>query len=169
MADFENKLDLLDRILTKNINWIGSADSKGTFLFAIDSAMLAVLAALVPSIDQWTIGMAVFASFSLATLSASVLFIVLATVPRLDGPRNSKIYFGGIASFDEDDYVSRISEGITEDLLRDFARQIHQNAEIAKRKFDMIKRAFISTFLALPVWLISIWLMYPIKFPGLHS
>lgn len=164
-----NKLDLLDRILTKNLSWISSADTKGTILFAVDSAMLAVMAALVPSLNLWNIPAAIFAALALICLCTSVLFIVAASFPQLGGPRNSLIYFGGIASHDENQYIQKIMSGITEELLIDFARQCHRNAEIAKTKYDMLKKASICMFFALPAWLVAVWLMYPLKFPALHS
>jgi hypothetical protein len=37
MTEMLNKLDLLDRILAKNLAWISSADTKGTLLFAVDN------------------------------------------------------------------------------------------------------------------------------------
>ena len=49
VAGFHDKLDLLDRILTKNLTWNSSADTKGTLLFVVDSAMLGVLAGLASS------------------------------------------------------------------------------------------------------------------------
>lgn len=164
MNNPEDKLNLLDKILTKNLAWISSADTKGTLLFAVNSAMLAVMAALVPTVNAWNIGAAIAASVALIALGASVAFIVAATFPRLGGPRNSLIYFGGIASHDEEQYMRKILDGVTEDLLADFARQCHRNAEIAKAKYDMVRRAVTCTFLALPAWLVAVWLMYPLKF-----
>lgn len=169
MTEMLSKLDLLDRILTKNLAWISGADTKGTLLFAVDSGMLAVMAALVPPMNLWTISAAVFAALALIGLIASVGFIVFAALPRLDGPRNSLIYFGGIASHDEDQYVKKIMDGITEELLADFARQCHRNAEIAKTKYGMVRKAIVCTFSSLPVWLIGVWLMYPLKFSPIHS
>lgn len=160
-----NKLDLLDRILTKNLAWISGADTKGTLLFAVDSAMLAVMAALVPSMNLWRISSAIFSVLALICLGISVLYIIAASFPRLDGPRNSLIYFGGIAAHDEEQYVKKIMDGVTDELLVDFARQCHRNAEIAKIKYDMVRKAIVCTFLALPTWLASVWLMYPLKFP----
>lgn len=168
MTEMLNKLDLLDRILTKNLSWISSADTKGTILFAVDSAMLAVMAALVPSFGLWNIPAAIFSALALICLGASVIFIVAASFPQLGGPRNSLVYFGGIASHDENQYVQKIMNGITEELLVDFARQCHRNAEIAKAKYGLLKKASVCMFLALPIWLIAVWLMYPLKFSALH-
>lgn len=159
----EDKLNLLDKILTKNLAWISNADTKGTLLLAVNSAMLGVMAALVPTVNVWNISAAIAASLALIALGVSVAFIVAATFPRLGGPRNSLIYFGGIASHDEEQYVRKILNGVTDDLLADFARQCHRNAEIAKAKYDMVRRSVTCTFLALPAWLIAVWLMYPLK------
>lgn len=164
MTDHKDKLDLLDRILTKNLAWINSVDTKGTLLFAINSAMLAAIAAIVPASNAWTIGAAIFSAIAALALAASVGFIVIAAFPRLDGPRNSLIYFGGIASHDEQQYLTKILAGVTEDILADFARQCHRNAEIAKGKYDLVRKAMVCTFLSLPFWLVAIWLIYALKF-----
>lgn len=164
MNSFNDKLDLLDRILTKNLAWISSADTKGTLLFAVDSAMLGVLAAIVPSVNRWSIAAAIFTTLASLALAASVCFIVAGMFPRIAGPRNSLVFFGGIASHDEDQYVRKILDGVTEDLLADFARQCHRNAEIAKAKYDLVRKAVVCMFLALPFWLSSIWLLYSLKF-----
>lgn len=168
MAGLDGKLDLLDRILSKNLAWISAADTKGTLLFAVDSAMLAVLAALVPPINVWTTGAVVAAAIAILFQMASIAFIVVAMFPRLNGPRGSLIYFGGIASHDEADYVRKIMDNPIEEVITDFARQCHRNAEIAKTKYDMVRRGVISGFLALPFWLAAIWLLYPLKFPPMH-
>jgi hypothetical protein len=45
MPDSKERLDILDKILSRNVAWIGSADTKATLLFGVDTAMLGVLAA----------------------------------------------------------------------------------------------------------------------------
>lgn len=157
------KLELLDKILSKNLTWVANADSKGTLLFGINSAMLAVVVALVPSSGAWTTSAAIFATLSALPLVTSIGFIAFGLFPRTNGPRNSLIYFGGIASHDEAQYVRKVINGISPELLEDFARQCHRNAEIAKEKYHHVRYAVILTFLSLPIWLVSIWLMYPLK------
>jgi len=48
MKDEKAQLDLLDRILGRNLNWVASADAKVTPMLAINTAMLGVIAALAP-------------------------------------------------------------------------------------------------------------------------
>lgn len=162
MNENQERLDLLDRILTKNLAWISAADAKGTQLFAVNSAMLAVMAAITPKAADWTTIAVVFSVFASVALITSICLIVAATFPRLEGPRNSLIYFGGIASHDEDQYVKKIMSGISEELLEDIARQCHRNAEIAKQKYSHVRRSVTATFISLPIWLIAVWQMYPL-------
>ena len=164
MTQEAEKFDLLDRLLSKQLAWIAAADTKGTLLFAIDIAMLAVIAATVPSVKQWTAGAAASSSIALLALLASVSFIGLATFPNLKGPRGSAVFFGGISSTEQNYYVKKITQGVTDELLEDFARQCHRNAEIASIKFSYIKKSAVCSFLALPFWLVSIWSLYTIKF-----
>jgi len=164
MTQEAERFDLLDRLLSKQLSWIAAADTKGTLLFAIDSAMLAVIASTVPSVKQWTIAAAATSSIALLGLLASITFLALATFPNLKGPRGSSVFFGGIAATEENHYVKKITQGVTNELLEDFARQCHRNAEIANIKYGHIKKSAICAFSALPFWLISIWALYTIKF-----
>ena len=97
MTQQQQTLDLLDKILSKNLQSINNADTKATLLFAVDSGMLGVLTALIPIANKWTIGAAIFAAICGLILIASICFLLIAAFPRLDGPGNSVIYFGGIA------------------------------------------------------------------------
>jgi uncharacterized membrane protein YkvI len=101
MTQEAERFDLLDRLLSKQLSWIAAADTKGTLLFAIDSAMLAVIASTVPSVKQWTIAAAATSSIALLGLLASITFLALATFPNLKGPRSSSVFFGGIAATEE--------------------------------------------------------------------
>ena len=163
MENYKDKLNVLDLILTKNLMWISNADTKATILFGINSAMLGALATLIPLPDKWTIVAIIFAGLSSLILVTSIVLLVFVAFPRLKGPENSLIYFGGIASYDEQKYVEKILRGTTKELLIDIAKQCHRNGEIAKLKYELVSKAVISTVLALPIWLTAIWLLYPLK------
>src|SRR5688500_6264387 len=134
MANKTDTLNILDLILTKNLIWIGNADTKATILFGVNSAMLGVLAALIPLPNQWTSPAIIFATISAVLLIVSIVFLVFVAFPRLKGPEKSLIYFGGIASYDQKKYVEVILKGVTKEFMVDFAKQCHRNAEIAKAK-----------------------------------
>lgn len=164
MGISDDKADFLFKILETNLSWISGADSKGAILFTIFSAMLAVTAAMVPPISKWGILNSIISILAIIILLTGIIFVVLSQFPRLKGPRNSLIYFGGISSHDEQDYVDKITNANPNDLVKDLARQCHRNAEIAKSKYAFIKMATICLISSAPFWLLSIWLLYPIKF-----
>lgn len=154
----KEKLQILDLIMTKNLMWIGNADSKAAILFGVNSAMLGFLATLVPLPDKFTLTSLLCSIFSGLMLIVSVIFLVLVAFPRLRGPENSLIYFGGIAAYKQQEYVDKILKGSNKEFLADFAKQCHRNGEIAKIKYNLVSKSVICTVVALPTWLISIWL-----------
>lgn len=163
MKDDKTQLDLLDRILGRNLNWVASADSKVTPMLAINTAMLGVIAALVPKASDWSVLSGIVTSIATLSLFGGIVFLVLATFPRLNGPKSSLLFFGGISSYEEDQYLEKILQGVTPEILKDFARQCHRNAEIAHQKYKFIKYAMICTFCSVPAWVLSVALLYQIR------
>lgn len=160
MADDKALLDLLDRILGRNLGWIATADSKVAPILAVDTAMLGVLAALVPRPSGWTFLQVAATSLAVALLLASVVCLVLAVFPRTEGPRGSRVYFGSIAKMEREAYVTSILSGVTQELLQDFTRQCHRNAEIADAKFSYVRRAMLLVFFSIIPWLVAVALLY---------
>jgi len=74
-----SRLDLVDRILSRNLSWVAAADTKIAPVLAIDTAMLGVLAALAPVGFQWTAVQAGVAAV------AGVLLLASLGVPRVRG------------------------------------------------------------------------------------
>jgi hypothetical protein len=157
----QEKLELIDGILSKNLSWIAAADSKGTHLFAIDSAMLALMLAIATKASVLTPWALVFSFSATVPLFLSVVLIVLATFPRIKGPKDSLIYFGGIASYDENHYVEEILKITYDGLLEEIARQCHRNANVAKEKYVFVRRSATATFISFPFWLLAMWQMFP--------
>jgi hypothetical protein len=157
------KIERSNDILSKQLAWISAADSKVAPIFAINAAMLGVLAALIPPIANWTIFRTIITILSVIPLIASMIFLTITTFPRLSGPKGSYIYFGGIVTKSEDSYVNDMTN-INEDVfLKDILTQTYRNAEIAKSKFNHIKKAMALTFISLPIWLLAVWLLYGIR------
>lgn len=160
MTDF-NKISFLEGNLSRQLAWISAADSKGSFIFALDTAMLGILAAVIPkSGTAWEIAPAIVASFSAIFGLASVLFLCFSSFPRTDGPKKSLIFFGGIAQRDGKQFTEAVSLLNHESYLADLSTQCHRNAEIAHSKFIWIRRALISLYLSVVPWAIAIFLLY---------
>lgn len=160
MADDQTRLDLLDRILGRNLQWVSAADSKVAPILALDTGMLGVIAALFPKPSAWSAAQVAATSIATALLLTSMIAVASAVFPRLEGPKGSKVFFGGVAQTDRDVYVTSILAGITSDLLQDFAKQCHRNAEIAETKFHYIRWAMILLFCSIVPWLIAVGLLY---------
>ena len=150
----------LSNLLKLQLEWVRAADAKVTALFAVNTAMLGIITALAKSHKVWAISEAVFVALSSIPLLVSVVSLAFVLFPRLDGPRGSSIFFGGIAAQDQERYVENMVNNDSESLNRDFAYQIHRNAEIALAKYKFVKYAFVATFTSLPFWLAAIYDLY---------
>ena len=159
----ERIIEKSNDILSKQLSWISAADSKVSPIFAIDTIMLGVLAALTPLIANWTIFSAIITTLSVIPLITSIIFLALATFPRLSGPKGSYIYFGGIITKSENTYVNDMININDDVFLKDILSQTYRNAEIAHSKFNHIKKAMALTFICLPIWLLAVWVLYKIK------
>ena len=154
-------VSFLEKNLARQISWISAADSKISFVFAIDTAMLGLLAAVSPkAASSWAVAPAIFAAFAALCGLASLAFLSLASFPRTKGPKSSLIFFGGIARRDVDQFRKAACEMSTESHFDDLCVQCHRNAEIAKRKFVWVQRALVALYLSVAPWCLAIYLLY---------
>jgi hypothetical protein len=159
----EKIIERANNLLSKQLSWIAAADSKVGAIFAIDSAMLGVLAALIPPVSSWNICGAIMTTLSFIPLILSITFLSLVTFPRLTGPKGSYIYFGGITARSEESYINDIVKMDDDTFIKDMLSQTYRNAEIAQSKYNHIRKAMALTFISLPIWLVTVWLLYGIK------
>lgn len=158
--DEQETIRVLEANLNRLLGWIVAADSRLSIVLAIDTSMLGVLAAVIRPSFAWTVASAIFASLAGLLLAASVVFISFASFPRTSGPRDSLIYFGGIAKQEPAQY-RRLISGMTEkQYIDDLAAACHRNAEIAGKKFRWIKWALSCLLLAILPWALSLYLIY---------
>lgn len=153
----------IEKILSLNISWIKSADSKIPAFIAINTAMLGVIASILPKATEWSILLAIITCFTSILLLGSLVCLIISSFPRLDGPKGSYIYFGGITEIDKEKYITTLIAGVTPDLLKDIATQCYRNAEIAKIKFNYIRWATILIYVTIPFFLLTISLLYGAK------
>lgn len=160
MGDIEH-VTFLEGNLARQLGWIAAADSKASFVFTLDTAMLGLLAAVAPRTGgAWGLTPAICAAFAVALGLAALLFLCFTSFPRTKGPKNSLIYFGGIAQRNAAQFQDAVSQLSLESYMVDLAAQCHRNAEIASRKFIWVRRALISLYLSVLPWGIAIFLLY---------
>lgn len=149
-----------EKILSFQLEWIKNADSKVSPLFAIDIAMTGIIVALIKALPAWTIPTAIFSSLTLIPIVLSIIFLALSMFPRLRGPKGSIIFFGGITQRSVESYIEEVKNVSTEKYETDLLMQAYRNAEIAETKFRFITYSFIATFISVPFWGVSIYLLY---------
>lgn len=157
----EDTIRFLESNLMRQLAWIVAADKKASFVFAVNTAMLGVLAAICPvNIESWESASGVFASVTALLSLFCFGYLVASAFPRTSGPERSLIFFGRIAGLTADQYHNGVGELDDARYIRDLSDQTHRNAQIACRKYGLVQRASLFLFLAVPNWLLTILLLY---------
>ncbi len=158
--NIKEEIEIKNKLLAMQLTWIETADKKVAPLFAINAAMLSLLIALAKGIPVWTIIAAIPSVIVAILLLLSIFFLALAMFPRLEGPKESNIFFGGIVKQAKDNYISKMLSIDGAEYQNDILNQVYRNAEIANSKYKYIKWAFIYTFVSTPPWLVAIYVLY---------
>jgi hypothetical protein len=150
---------MLEANLSRQIEAIRAADIKIALLVPSTTAMLGVLAAMLRDrpLDPWQL---LWACLCAAPLVAAFGLMAGGVIPRLRGnPAPSRLLFGDLASKSRADATKALVGVSAEAYLADLAAQCHATASIAQVKHRSIRRAYIAFLLALPSWLVTIWLL----------
>jgi hypothetical protein len=146
-------------VFERQLAWITAAEVKVGIVVTIQVAMLAGLAAAFAAARKKS-------TWALGSCTACVLFAAVAIVcaamavkPRTGGPARSLLFFGKVQAISEPDYGHRFKTATDEELLADYAAQIHRNAEIASAKHDWVGKAVMVSFLSAIPWLSAIGLL----------
>ncbi len=158
--DMTEKLAYLNTCLNRNLAWVAAADQKVAPVFSIDLAMIGVLCGAASKVGHWPLVVGICAGLSGLTLLSSMVLAACVGFPRLKGPKDSAVFFGGIANHDKTMFVEKMLGGVTREMLEDVARQTHRNAEIACLKFAHVRTAMILMFASIPFWLVAVAVLY---------
>ena len=159
--EHDDKMRFLEESLSRQLLWIAATEKKTTLIFALNTAMLGVLAAVAPdNLFKWDSASGFFASIAVVLNLLSLGSVAFSMFPRTTGPTGSLIYFGGIHDMKVEEYVQAVKELSAERLFDDFANQCHRNAQIATIKYRWVQRANILLFLSILPWLASLFLLY---------
>lgn len=155
-----NKIDYLEKELSRLLGWIQAADTRISLVLPLSTVMLGALAALVPSIDKWTILSAFTALASTIFLVLSIICLTFASFPRTKGPEKSLIFFSGISSKDIDEFRESVRLLDENEYINDLTNQCHINAQIADIKFTWVKRSLVNLYISSYPWYLSVNLLY---------
>lgn len=150
--DHKTAQEIAGKQLDRVLGFFPRVDAKASFLFAMNTGILALLVLNLQLGDLKVWFLAGPAVVAVALLIASYLFVYRCTFPHLKGGAGSLIYFREIAKRTEANFVSEFLQLNDQELARDLSGQIWRNSEILKTKFDSMKIAFVLTAIALIPW-----------------
>lgn len=159
MADIKEKLATAQWVFERTLGWIAQAEIKIGIVATIDIAMLGGLAAAFSEATTKTCLIYALASLAAVFSAAGIACAAFSLLPRLNGPDQSLLFFGRVASLKRADYVARFKQSSDEDTLNDWLEQIHRNAEIAKAKHFWVRKAMELSFLGAIPWVIAVALL----------
>lgn len=161
MSDDNNRLNVAQWVLERNLAWISAAEVKVGVIVVIDTAMFAGLGAALIAADAAARTNCAYLLIggTTAALASSIICAAMAMLPRLNGPANSLVYFGRIGELDEADYVERFKKATNEQLLEDWSSQIHINAQIACKKFRWTHTSIVWAFWSMVPWFLAIFVL----------
>ncbi|MGD1155609.1 MAG: Pycsar system effector family protein [Terriglobia bacterium] len=138
------------------LGFFSRVESKLSFLFAIDTGVLAVLVADAPPIKDLSWSMIVAAALTLLLIGLSIVFLYRGAFPNLKGGEASLVYFREIASRTEHRFIEDFKNQSEEQHTNDLLGQAWRNSVILKMKFDSLKLAFGLLAAGIIPWLASL-------------
>ena len=155
-----NKIDYLEKELSRLLEWIKSADTRISLILPLSTAMLGAIAALAPNESAWTVGSGISVAFTTFFLLSSIFSVAMASFPRTNGPKGSLIFFSGINSKELDQFRANVDSMSEDSYKNDLINQCHINAQIAETKFFWIKKSIMFLFASSIPWFFSIYYLY---------
>lgn len=149
-------LDVASKQLERVLSFFPRVETKISALFAVDVAMLALLAINVSANDAAVLYLALFYGLAVLALGVSIWFLYQASFPQLKGGSNSLVYFKEIARRTEANYIEEMRSTQVDRYADDVLGQVWRNSEILTAKFHGVRYAFISTALGVPVWFLAL-------------
>jgi len=158
MSDVSEQLKFAQWVLERNLGWIAASEVKAGVVVAIDTAMLGALATAFSALEPLhRTGWAnLFTVLAVACLALGIYCIAMAILPRLNGPKSSRIFFGCICKDPAPDFGEGFVMATPKELLSDCVAQIHRNAEIARDKFRWVRNGMVWSFAAILPWVAAL-------------
>ena len=115
--------DQLDRVL----GFFPRADAKASVVLAVDTGMLAILAANAPSLQtfHWPVLLGLIPTFCIAI---SLWHLYKGAFPSLKGGQSSLIYFREIAKRTEHRFIEEFMGQKEDDYIKDMLGQVWRNS-----------------------------------------
>jgi hypothetical protein len=150
--DAKEKREFSAKHLDRVLGFFARVEAKASFLFAIDTTLLALIALNLRKSDLHLWYVMVPGVAAVLLLLCSLWYIYQCHFPKLDGGSGSLVYFAEIAKRTETRFISDCETLTEADLTKDYLGQTWRNAQILTAKFSHVKTAFTLTGGALIPW-----------------
>ncbi|SLN70294.1 Pycsar system effector family protein [Roseisalinus antarcticus] len=152
------RAEIMEKNLARMTEAVRAADLKMALLVPTTSAMVGVLAALFRT-SPFTAATGIAFHISLVPLVAVFVFVAVSVVPRLRPAEGSMLFFGTVAQQDVRAFRARAEALDAAAYLADLADQCHAVASIARLKHRIVRRAYITFLVALPLWAVAVYVL----------
>jgi len=142
----DGQIDAQEKELARLLEWIRQADSKSQIIVGANLALIGAVVGLMPNGAKSNVWSLVLVAGGCLLPGISLFHCLSASQPHVIGPPHSLIYFKRIRGLSFDKYCDAVSKRTGSDYLHDLNNQCHVNAEIADKKYDRIKRAWLCMF-----------------------
>jgi hypothetical protein len=137
------------------LSFFSRVDSRASAALAINTGMLAVLAANAPTHAAWSWSSSI-ATLPVLLIAISLYHLYKTAFPSLRGGHSSLIYFREIAQRTEHTFISEFMAQPEEEYAKDLLGQVWRNSEILTEKFDHLKDGYVFLGLAIIPWLVTL-------------
>lgn len=127
-------------------------ESRLALMLGVDLSMLAFLASHAPPASE--LGARYYlALVPVFFIAGSLVHVWLGFFPKLDGPKQSLVYFGTLSARPESEYIAAFRALSDDEYISDLLSQTWHNARILTEKFVHLKLAFRWMLFAILPWL----------------
>lgn len=138
------------------LSFFPRVDAKLSTLLAIDTGMLAALAASFPPAENFHWWLAIAPAATVLLLGLSYFYLYRGGFPDVKGGHDSFVYFAAIANRTESKFIDGYVAQNHEDMRRDVLGQVWRNSEILAAKYRCLKASFLWMASAVLPWVLSL-------------
>ena len=157
IMDTNDTIQLLEKNLTRQLEWIRAADAKIAPVIFITTSLLGASVAFLSKMPKLSGLTVALAAVCIGALIYTLFCMVMVNFPRITRYDESAIFFEGVKSTDYAGFEKKIMAMTHETYLQDLTNTCYRNAIIASRKFRYVKRAMISLFTAIIPWVALVY------------
>lgn len=164
MTSAINKIELYEKSLERMLAWVQASESRLGIIVPTATSMLGVMSGLAGFARSfnWLLYFALI--LSVIFLILSLVFAFFAVYPRVNGPKDSLIFFGKVKMLSVEDFRLKMDSASESSYAEDLLRQIHVNAQIADEKYSWIRRSMSCLMFAAVPWMVVVYLIFDLNY-----